>query len=52
MAPTQITPKLWNGCKVLRNKGLWDIDYAEEFDPGVAGLFLKRLARSAAAGSL
>jgi type I restriction enzyme M protein len=35
--------KLWNYCNILRDDGLSYGDYVEQFDPAVAGLFLKAL---------
>jgi type I restriction enzyme M protein len=39
--PQQLVQKLWNYCNILRDDGLSYGDYVEQFDPAVAGLFLK-----------
>jgi type I restriction enzyme M protein len=38
-----LVQKLWNYCNILRDDGLSYGDYVEQFDPTVAGLFLKPL---------
>jgi type I restriction enzyme M protein len=40
-APNNLVQKLWNYCNILRDDGLSYGDYVEQFDPAVAGLFLK-----------